>query len=193
MMITCTCAHFSYVLFSLLKTIFKSFTCFFFWKLSCSHWFVSFLYIYWLPVFVFVFNNFILFFFINLFYLLFLAALGLRCYTRAFSSCGMWGLFFVAVRGLLIAVASLVAEHRLQARGLQQLWHVGSVVVACGLQSEDSVVVAPGLNCSAACGSSRTRAQTHVPCIGRWILNHCATREAPVLVFFFLFNHLFLS
>ena len=26
-------------------------------------------------------------------------------------------------------------------------------------------------------GSSQTRAQTRVPCIGRWILNHCATRE----------------
>ena len=32
-------------------------------------------------------------------------------------------------------------------------------------------------------GSSRTRAWTCVPCIGRWILNHCATRE--VLKFFF--------
>ena len=29
-------------------------------------------------------------------------------------------------------------------------------------------------------GSSWTRARTHVPCIGRWILNHCATREALV-------------
>ena len=28
-------------------------------------------------------------------------------------------------------------------------------------------------------GYSRTRARTHVPCIGRRILNHCATREAP--------------
>ena len=28
-------------------------------------------------------------------------------------------------------------------------------------------------------GSSRTRARTRVPCIGRRILNHCATREAP--------------
>ena len=28
-------------------------------------------------------------------------------------------------------------------------------------------------------GSSRTRARTHVPCIGRQILNHCTTREAP--------------
>ena len=44
---------------------------------------------------------------------LFLAALGLRCCTRAFSSCGEWGLLFVVVHGLLIAVASLVAEHGL--------------------------------------------------------------------------------
>ena len=43
---------------------------------------------------------------------LFLAALGLDCCARAFSSCVKWGLL-VAVRGLLIAVASLVAEHGL--------------------------------------------------------------------------------
>ena len=43
----------------------------------------------------------------------FLAELGLHCCTWAFSSCSEWGLLFVAVRGLLIAVASLVAEHRL--------------------------------------------------------------------------------
>ena len=30
-------------------------------------------------------------------------------------------------------------------------------------------------------GSSQTRARTRVPCIGRQILNHCATREAQVL------------
>ena len=53
-------------------------------------------------------------FFLNLFILffyLFLAALGLRCCAQAFCSCGQKGLLFVAVRGLLIAVASLVAEH----------------------------------------------------------------------------------
>ena len=49
--------------------------------------------------------------FIYLFYL-FLAALGLCCCARAFSSCGMRGLLFVAVCGLLIAVAYLV-EHGL--------------------------------------------------------------------------------
>ena len=55
------------------------------------------------------------FFFNNFIYLiyLFLAALGLRCCVRAFSSCSERGLLFVVVRGLLIAMASLVAEHGL--------------------------------------------------------------------------------
>ena len=61
--------------------------------------------------------------YINLFYFwlrwVFVAAHGL------FSSCGKRGPPPVAVSGLLIAVASLVAEHRLQARA--------SVVVALGL------------------------------------------------------------
>ena len=42
-----------------------------------------------------------------------MAALGLRCCVRAFSSCGEQGLLFIAVHGLLIAVASFVAEHGL--------------------------------------------------------------------------------
>ena len=53
---------------------------------------------------------------VNLFivlFILFLAALGLHCCTRAFSSCRERGLLFVAELGLLIAVASLVAEHGL--------------------------------------------------------------------------------
>ena len=43
----------------------------------------------------------------------FLAALGLCSCAWALSSCSEQGLLFVAVRGLLIAVASLVAEHGL--------------------------------------------------------------------------------
>ena len=43
----------------------------------------------------------------------FLAALGLHCCAWAFSSCGEWGLLFIAVHRLLIAVDSLVVEHRL--------------------------------------------------------------------------------
>ena len=50
----------------------------------------------------------------NLFYLfIFLAALGLHCCMRAFSSRDERGLLFIAVHGLLIVVASLVVEHRI--------------------------------------------------------------------------------
>ena len=54
------------------------------------------------------------FIFLILIYL-FLSVLGLRCRVRAFATlhCGKWGLLSVAVRGLLIVVASLAAEHRL--------------------------------------------------------------------------------
>ena len=51
--------------------------------------------------------------FIYLFIYLFLAVLGLCCCARDFSSCGERGLLFVAVCGLLIAVASLVVERGL--------------------------------------------------------------------------------
>ena len=50
---------------------------------------------------------------INKFIYLFLAVLVLHCCTWAFSRCGERGLLFVAVHGLLIIVASLVAEHGL--------------------------------------------------------------------------------
>ena len=58
-----------------------------------------------------------------------MAVLGLHCCVQAFSSCGERGLLFVALRGLLIAVASLVVC-RAQALGAR-----ASVVVACGLSS----------------------------------------------------------
>ena len=114
---------------------------------------------------------------------LFLAALGLHC-AQAFSSCGERGQLFI-VRGLLIAVASFVAECRLQVRGLQQLWHVGSVAVARGLQSTGQQLWRTGLAVPQHVGSSQTRAQTRVPCIGRRILNHCATREALSSIFIY--------
>ena len=59
---------------------------------------------------------------------LFLAALGLRCCARAFSSCGERGLLFVAVSGLLIVVACLCC--RAGALGTR-----ASVVMARGLSS----------------------------------------------------------
>ena len=56
-----------------------------------------------------MFSRLDVFSFFNFIYL-FLAALGLRCCARAFSSCGERGLLLVAVHGLLIAVASLVDD-----------------------------------------------------------------------------------
>ena len=110
-----------------------------------------------------------------------MAALGLCCCAQAFSSCGEQG-YSVAVCRLVIAVTSLVGEHGLQACGLQQLQYAGSVVVAHGLQRVDSVAVAHGLVAPRHVESSQTRARTRVPCIGRWILNHCATREIPAML-----------
>ena len=95
---------------------------------------------------------FFFFFLINLFYfiyLLFLAALGLRCCTRDFSSChergstlhcgarsSHCGGFSCCRAWALGAQASVVVQHA----GLVAPWHVGS---------------------------SQTRAGTHVPCIGK--------------------------
>ena len=85
------------------------------------------------------------------------------------------------MRGLSLVVASgghsslrcaglslswpLFAEHRLQTRRLS----------SCGSRA----LVAPW-----HVGSSQTRARTRVPCIGRQILNHCATREAQRIHFY---------
>ena len=53
----------------------------------------------------------------------------------------------------------------------QQLWHASS-------RAQAQQLWCTGLVAPRHVGSSWARAQTHVPCIGRWILNHCATREA---------------
>ena len=58
-----------------------------------------------------IWGNF--YFYYYFFIFLFLAVLGFRCCARAFSSCGEWGLLFVVVHRLLLAVASPVAEHGL--------------------------------------------------------------------------------
>ena len=90
----------------------------------------------------------------------FLAALGLRCCAWASSSCSKWGLLFVAVCGLLIAVASccgarapVVAARGLSSCSVRALEHAG--FSSCGtwaqqLQCTGSVVVAHGLSCPAA-------------------------------------------
>ena len=92
-----------------------------------------------------------------------MAVLGLHFCARAFSSYGKRGPLFIAVHGPLTVAVSLVAEHRLQTLRLSncgsRAWSL------CGMWD----LPRPGLK--------------HVPCIGRQILNHCATREALFLVF----------
>ena len=43
-------------------------------------------------------------------------------------------------------------------------------------------------------GSSQTRARTHVPCIGRRVVNHCTTREAlqQVLISYLFYFYKFI-
>ena len=105
---------------------------------------------------------FLTFFLIYLFiYLFILAALGLRCCVRAFSGCGEWGLLFV------VRCGAWAMEHRLSSCGLRPLEHRLS---SCGSRAYllHAMWDLPG-----------PRAWTRVSCIGKWILNHCATREVP--------------
>ena len=86
---------------------------------------------------------------------------------------------FVSVRGLSLVVAS---------GGHSSSWCAGLslsrplLLRSTGSRREGSAVVAHWLTGPVAprhVGSSQTRARTRVACIGRQILNHCATREAP--------------
>ena len=79
------------------------------------------------------------------FFFLFLVLL-----LKVFSRFGKWGLLLAIAHGLPPAVASLL---RSTGSGVQAqwLWHMGFVVPR-------------------HVGSYRTRNQTRVPCIGRWIL-----------------------
>ena len=91
--------------------------------------------------------------------LLILAALGLPRYTQAFSSCIKQRLLFLAEHGLLIAVASSVAE-----LGLRRAW----ASEAASLQALEcrSVVVVQGHSCSKACGIFLDQASN--PCPLHW-------------------------
>ena len=86
----------------------------------------------------------------------------LRCGARAshhggFSCCGAWAL-------------ECAGFSRCGA-WTQQLWLTGS-------RAQAQQLWRTGLVAPRHVGSSQTRARTRVPCIGRRILNHCASREA---------------
>ena len=100
----------------------------------------------------------------------------------AFSSCGEWGLpsscgaqashcvgFSYRGAQALGARASVTGAHRLSSCGSRALEHRRK---SCGA----------GVSCSIACRIF-LRDWTHVPCIGRQILIHCAAREVPGMTF----------
>ena len=90
--------------------------------------------------------------------------MALRFSARAFSSCGERGPLFITVRGPLTIAVSLVAEHRLQTRKLS----------SCGSRAQ----LLRGM-----WDLPRPGLEPVSPSIGRQILNHCATREAPTVSF----------
>ena len=98
--------------------------------------------------------------------------------------------FFGCVRSLVLC------EGFLQLRRVGATLHRGARashyrgLSCCGAQAPDAQAQSLWLTGPVAprhVGSSQTRARTRVPCIGRQILNHCATREAliPFLKSFF--------
>ena len=98
----------------------------------------------------------------NFFFLAFLYFWLCRVFIAASRVClaAVSGLLSVEVCGLPVVLGKpphiSCVDHRLQRAGLVAMRHVGS---------------------------SQSRDQTCVPCIGRWILNHWTTRETPSLVF----------
>ena len=122
-------------------------------------------------LFLFLFHYFMVCFFFNFYLFIYLWQCWVFVFcARAFSSCGKWGPLLIAVRGPLTIAASRCGAQAPDAQA-QQLWLTG--------------LVAPR-----HVGSSQTRARTRVPCIGRQILNHRATREALWCV---LMNKTFLN
>jgi len=115
----------------------------------------------------------LIFIFLDLF--TYLAVLGLHCCVWAFSSCSEWRLLFIALHRLLIALHRLLMLWRPLV-----LWGMGCR--RTGFSSCSAwAPLCTGLVALRHVGSSQTRDRTHVPCIGRCILNPWTTLEVPYL------------
>ena len=87
---------------------------------------------------------------------------------------------FVSVRGLSLVAAS-GGHSSSRCVGLSLSWPLLLRSTAPDAQAQQMWLT--GLVAPRHVGSPQTRAQTRVPRIGRQILNHCTTREAPTWVF----------
>ena len=105
----------------------------------------------------------------------FVAACGLSLVAESWGYSSLWCVGFSLWWLLLLwSTGSRCTGFSSYGKRAQQLWFAGSRVQAQQLWHT-------GLVALRHVGSSRTGAQTRVPCIGRWILNHCATREVLLL------------
>ena len=100
-----------------------------------------------------------------------------------------WFLLFIYLFIYGCVGSSFLCEGFLQLRQAGATLHHGvwashyRGLSCCGAQAPDAQAQQlwlTGLVAPQHVGSSQTRARTLVPCIGRQILNHCATREAPL-------------
>ena len=100
---------------------------------------------------------------------LFLVALGLQCWSRAFSSCGERD-YSVAMPRFLIVVTYLVAEHRLQGPQASAHQHAGLTACSVWLRSTWAPgVVAQGLLAPWHVGSSWSREPVFPALAGRFL------------------------
>ena len=125
------------------------------------------------------------FFFFNLFWLpwVFIVVCGISLVAASGGYSSLWCTGF-SLRWLLLLQSTGSRHVGFSSCGAwaQQLWLLGSRGQA--LQLWHTGLVAPR-----HVGSSWTRAQTCVPCIGRQILNHRATREVRIYMFCKLRNY----
>lgn len=89
-----------------------------------------------------------------------------------FSSCSGRGSSLAAVCGPLPAELLLFPSTSSPACGLQQLWHVGSVMTALGSRSQAQQSGRTGLVAARHVGFFRIRAPTRLSCTGRRIPYH---------------------
>ena len=90
---------------------------------------------------------------------------------QAFSSCSEWELFFVVVSGLLIAVASLVAEQGSRCVGFS----------SCGMRAH--YLWCRALVAQQHVGCSRTRDRTHARALAGGFLTTAPPRKSPLIYF----------
>ena len=130
-------------------------------------------------LFFFFFNKFIYLFY---FWLLrvFVAARGLSLVVASGGYSSLWCAGF-SLQWLLLLRSTGSRRMGFSSCGAQAqlLWLAGS-------KAQAQYLWHTGLVAPQHVGSSRIRAQTRVPCIGRRILNHCAIREVPTkfLIYF---------